>query len=100
MLSGVRMSIVKCMSKWIEDQEQMPKQITNGKMVLVPKTEKLHNEKGYYPVMCLNTFYKIFTGMVSKPVYVCIYVSISPSQKMFKTQIKRMGKLIKDYIIK
>lgn len=64
-LAGVRKSMVKCMIKWIEDPEQIPKWITDGRTVLLPKTENLTNEKDYRPITCLNTCYKIFTGMIA-----------------------------------
>ena len=32
--------------------------------MLLPKTEDLSNEENYSPITCLNTCYKIFTGMI------------------------------------
>ena len=64
-LTGVRKSVVNCMNKWIEDPEQIPNWITDGRTVLLPKTENLNNEKDYRPITCLNTCYKIFTGMIA-----------------------------------
>ena len=32
--------------------------------MLLPKTEDSSNERNYRPVTCLNTCYKIFTGMI------------------------------------
>ena len=38
--------------------------MTEGRTVLLPKTEDLSNERNYRPITCLNTCYKIFTGMI------------------------------------
>ena len=37
-----------------------------GKAVLLPKMKNLSDEKNYHPVSCLNTSYKILTGLVAK----------------------------------
>ena len=34
--------------------------------MLLPKTKYLEYEKNYWPIMCLNTSYKIMTGVVAK----------------------------------
>ena len=52
------------MKRWIENLKQIPSWITDGRAVL-PKTEDLGNGKNYRPIKCLNTRYKIFTGMVA-----------------------------------
>ena len=38
--------------------------LTEGRTVLLPKTEDSSNERNYRPITCLNTCYKIFTGMI------------------------------------
>ena len=38
--------------------------MTEGRTVLLPKTEDLSNERNYRPITCLNTCYKIFPGMI------------------------------------
>ena len=38
--------------------------MTEGRTVLLPKTEDSSNERNYRPITCLNTCYKIFTGMI------------------------------------
>ena len=38
--------------------------MTEGRTVLLPKTEDLSNERNYRPITCLDTCYKIFTGMI------------------------------------
>ena len=37
-----------------------------GRTVLLPKTKNLSDEKNYRPIICLNTSYKILTGLVAK----------------------------------
>ena len=37
-----------------------------GRAVLLPKMKNLSDEKNYHPVTCLNTSYKILTGLVAK----------------------------------
>ena len=50
-------AIIDCFKKWMEQPEEIP-------TVLLPKTEDVSNEKNYHPITCLNTVYKIFTGMI------------------------------------
>ena len=37
-----------------------------GRAVLLPKMKNLSDEQNYHPVTCLNTSYKILTGLVAK----------------------------------
>ena len=36
--------------------------------MLLPKTKNLEDEKNYLPITCLNTSYKLMTGVVAKYV--------------------------------
>ena len=38
----------------------------SGRTMLLPKTKDLTDEKNYRPIMCLNTSYKLLTGLVGK----------------------------------
>ena len=38
----------------------------SGRTLLLPKTKDLIDEKNYRPIMCLNTSYKLLTGLVGK----------------------------------
>ena len=49
---------------WVEQLDEIPEWLTQGHTLLLPKTEELSNEKNYCPITCLNTCYKIFTGMI------------------------------------
>ena len=63
-LKGTWSSLLRCFNLWIEQPDEIPEWMTLGRTVLLPKTEDLSNEKNYRPITCLNTFYKIFTGMI------------------------------------
>ena len=56
--------MIRCFNQWIEHPEEIPTWITQGRTVLLPKSEDLSNERNYRPIICLNTCYKIFTGLV------------------------------------
>ena len=63
-LTGTWKAIIDCFKKWMEQPEEIPTWLTQGRTVLLPKTEDVSNEKNYRPITCLNTVYKIFTGMI------------------------------------
>ena len=49
-----------------EDTAMIPEWWPSGRTVLLPKTKTLGDEKNYRPITCLNTSYKILTGLVAK----------------------------------
>ena len=53
-----------CFNQWLEQPDEMSDWLTQGRTVLLPKTEDLSNMGNYHPITCLNTCYKIFTGMI------------------------------------
>ena len=55
---------IKMFNQWLELPDEIPDWLTQGRTVLLPKTEDLSNEGNYRPIICLNTCYKIFTGMI------------------------------------
>ena len=61
---GTWSSILRCLNQWREQPDEVPEWLTQGRTVLLPKTEDLNNEKNYLSIACLNTCYKIFTGMI------------------------------------
>ena len=63
-LRGAWDSLTKCYKRLTEHPDDMPSWLTQGRTVLLPKTEDLSNERNYRPITCLNTCYKIFTGMI------------------------------------
>ena len=56
--------LLRCFNMWVEQPDEIPEWLTLGRTVLLPKTEELSNEKNYCPITCLNTCYKIFTGII------------------------------------
>ena len=65
-LKGAWKSIIRCFTRWREQPEVIPDWLTQGRTVLLPKIEDLSSERNYRPITCLNTCYKIFTGMIGK----------------------------------
>ena len=48
------------------DNNMIPVWWPTGRTVLLPKTKDLSDEKNYRPITCLNTSYKILTGLIAK----------------------------------
>ena len=48
------------------DTAMIPECWQSGRTVLLPKTKNLSDEMNYRPITCLNTSYKILTGLVAK----------------------------------
>ena len=63
-LKGTWSALTRCFNKWVEQPEEIPDWLTQGRTVLLPKSEDLSNEKNYRPITCLNTCYKLFTGIL------------------------------------
>ena len=51
-----------------DDNRLIPTWWPLGRTVLIPKSKDLGDEKNYPPVMCLNTSYKLLTGLVGKSI--------------------------------
>ena len=49
-----------------KDSTCIPTWWPTGRTVLLPKTKSLEDEKNYRPITCLNTSYKIMTGVIAK----------------------------------
>ena len=66
-LRGTWSALLRCFNMWVEQPDEKlvcPERLTQGRTVLLPKTEELSNEKNYHPITCLNTCCKIFTGII------------------------------------
>ena len=61
---GTWSAMLRCFNQWLEQPDEIPDWLTQGRTVLSTKTEDLSNERNYRPVTRLNTCYKIFTGMI------------------------------------
>ena len=45
----------RCFNQWIEQHDEIPEWLIQGRTVLLPKTEDLSNERNYRPITCLNS---------------------------------------------
>ena len=61
---GIWSGILRCSSQWLEQPDEMSDWLTQGRTVLLPKTEDLSNMRNYHAITCFNICYKIFTGMI------------------------------------
>ena len=52
------------MKKWLSDAVNISDWVLIGRTVLLPKTKRLDKVEEFRPITCLNTIYKIFTGLV------------------------------------
>ena len=50
----------------MEEPNEIPDWTTQGRTVLLPKTEDLSNETNYPAITRLNTCYNVFTGTIGK----------------------------------
>ena len=63
---GRSIPLTREFTKIKEDNTNIPTWWPTGRTVLLPKTKSLEDEKDYHPITCLNTPYKIMTGVVAK----------------------------------
>ena len=56
--------MLSAMNDWLDEPELLPSWLLNGKTVLIPKTNRLDKVEDFRPITCLNTVYKIFTGII------------------------------------
>ena len=59
-------ALTRVFTKLKEDNSVIPIWWPTGRTVLLPKTKNLEDEKNYQPITCLNTSYKIMTGVIAK----------------------------------
>ena len=65
-LEPAQKALTRAFTKIKEDNTDIPTWWPTGRTVLLPKTKSLEDEKDYCPITCLNTSYKIMTGVVAK----------------------------------
>ena len=53
---------------WL-DEENPPDWLTRGKTTLLPKSQETHLPNKYLPICCLNTTYKLLTGIIADSIY-------------------------------
>jgi hypothetical protein len=59
-------SLAKAFSVLKADNSMIPAWWPSGRTVLLPKANDLSDEKNYRPITCLNTSYKLLTGIIAK----------------------------------
>ena len=65
-LEPAQEALTRAFIKIKEDNKNIPVWWPTGRTVLIPKTKSPEDEKNYRPITCLNTSYKIMTGVVAK----------------------------------
>ena len=65
-LKPARKALKIAFEKIKNDNKLIPVWWPSGKTVLLPKTKDLSDEKNYRPITCLNTSYKLLTGLVGE----------------------------------
>ena len=58
--------ILTAMKEWLIDPAKISEWLLLGRTVLIPKTNRLDKVEEFRPITCLNTVYKIFTGLIGK----------------------------------
>lgn len=59
----------KFFNNFINDPECMPEYLTRGKTYMLPKDNDTKNPAKYRPITCLNTTYKLLTGILTDRLY-------------------------------
>ena len=62
----VQKALGKVFTMLYEDTAMTPEWWPSGRTALLPKTKNLGDKKNYHPITCLNTSYKILTGLVAE----------------------------------
>lgn len=52
-------------SELISEGLELPQLLTNGRVVLIHKSEPPENPANYMPISCLNTSYKLITALLA-----------------------------------
>lgn len=64
--TSAQRAMVRVFNSVYEDTSKIPEWWPTGRTVLLPKTKQLSDEKNYRPITCLNTSYKLLTGLIGK----------------------------------
>ena len=59
-------ALTRAFERMKNDNDLIPVWWPTGRTVQIPKTKDLSNEQKYRPITCLNTSYKIMTGLIGK----------------------------------
>ena len=58
-----------CFARILSGEEATPSWLLRGDTSLIPKSNETQQPKKYRPICCLNTTYKLFTGLVADSIY-------------------------------
>ena len=61
-------ALTRAFKRMKNDYNMIPVWWLTGRTVQIPKTKDISNEQKYRPITCLNTSYKIMTGLIGKYV--------------------------------
>ena len=68
-LSSLHPHYANTFNKLINREEESPTWFTHGATSLLPKSEDTHLANKYRPICCLNTTYKLLTGIIADSIY-------------------------------
>ena len=59
-------ALKRALEKIRDNNELIPVWWSSGRTILLIKTKDLSDKKKYHPITCLNTSYKLLTGLIGK----------------------------------
>ena len=65
-LEPAQKAFTRAFTKVKADSTNIPTWWPTGRIVLLPNPKTLEDEKNYRPITCLNTSYKVMTGVLAK----------------------------------
>jgi len=68
-LTALHPHIAAALNRILTAEEPTPAWLTTGTTTLVPKSQETHLPNKYRPITCLNTVYKLFTGVIAEHTY-------------------------------
>ena len=64
-LTAIHEDLIELYNKAFRQEIDIPEWLIISKTILLPKNKNTHMEKNYRPIACLNTMYKIYTGILN-----------------------------------
>ena len=83
--------MLNAMKEWLNDPEKLSDWLLLGRTVLIPKTERVDKVEEYRPITCLNTVYKIFTGLVGNYIKQHVIINSLWDENQFGTRENVLG---------
>ena len=68
-LTALHPHLAAALNRIIKTDEPTPAWLTTGTTTLIPKSEETHLPNKYRPICCLNTTYKLLTGLIADHLY-------------------------------